>query len=213
MSVQLYPIVVFKILPTNRLNNDLLDDVQSEIISQPKISNQLVSPYSRTQNDYYQGIFSSGTYLIQNLFQLREVLFPRELHFSIGIGTVDTPINPIMAVNIKGTAMRFAESGLDRHLKLGPYLSINGFSKSLDKILLPSIEILWSSTLRWNLNRIKILNGLLKNQSELEIAHEIEISKRAVYKNITQAKLKAWAELSFRVEDNISAILKKYRKS
>ena len=211
MVKQLYPVVVFKVLPSNRPNKDSSAGTHSEIISHPKISKQLISPYSRNQNNCYQGIFNSGKYLIQNLFQLRAHLFPKELNFSIGIGTVDTPINPIMAVEVKGTAIKNAEFGLDKHLKLGPYLSINGFSKSIEKISLPSIELLWSSTLRWNYNRIKILNGLLDNLSEIEIAQNLGISQRAVYKNIAQARLKTWAELSLSVEENISAVLKQYK--
>lgn len=211
MAIKLYPVVVFNVFPFNKHNKNLPASTQSEIISHPKISNQLISPYSRNQNNCYQGIFKSGKYLIQNLFQLRAHLFPREINFSIGIGTVDTPINPIMAVNIEGTAIKYAKFGLDKHLKSGSYLSINGLSKSIEKISLPSIELLWSSTLRWNYNRIKILNGLLENLSEIEIAQNLGISQRAVYKNIAQAKLKTWAELSLRVEENISAILKQYK--
>ena len=56
----------------------------------------------------------------------------------------------------------------------------------------PTITLLWGVSLNWNHNRIKILNLLLKNEPEQSISNNLNISTRAVYKNISAAKLNLW---------------------
>ena len=75
----------------------------------------------------------------------------------------------------------------------------------------PSMELLWSSTRNWNQNRLRILNYILQGYSETEISQLLEISERAIYKNIAEAKLGHWKDLILAVEENISRVLKAYQ--
>ena len=85
----LYPVVLFKVLNSSK-NPDKSTEIGhlSEILSNPSVSEDLLSPYSRNQEGRFQGIFASGDHLLQNLFLIREHLYPLEIQFSIGIGEV-----------------------------------------------------------------------------------------------------------------------------
>jgi hypothetical protein len=88
---------------------------------------------------------------------------------------------------------------------------MHGFSKTLERLMNPSMELLWSSTRNWNLNRLKILNYKLQGYSETKISQLLQISERAIYKNIADAKLGHWKDLILAVEENISRVLKPYQ--
>ena len=88
---------------------------------------------------------------------------------------------------------------------------MNGFSKTLERLMNPSMELLWSTTQNWNQNRLKILNYKLRGCSEAQISQLLAISERAVYKNIAEAKLGTRKELILAVEENISRVLKSYQ--
>jgi hypothetical protein len=118
-----------------------------------------------------------------------------------------------MATNIEGTAIENANVALLSAPKLGNHLIMRGFSKSLERLMNPSIELLWSSTRNWNLNRLKILNYKLQGYPEAKIAELMQISERAIYKNIAEAKLIHWKDLIFAVEDNISRVLSIHQRA
>lgn len=179
----------------------------SEIVNDPHIAHALCSPFSKNQDNCFQGIFNSGNHLIQHLFLLRQATYPDSLQFSIGIGSVDNPINPVMATDIQGTAIEHARSGLNRAPKTGHYLTLAGFSKTLERTLAPSVTLLWATTCSWNLNRLKILNQRLHGHSESTIGRQLQISERAVYKNIAQAQLGQWVDLIHAVEDSFTRLV------
>jgi hypothetical protein len=208
----LYPVVLFRALTSSKSRGASTEiGYLSEMLSNPKISKDLLSPYSRNQDGYFQGIFTSGDHLLQNLFLIREHLYPLDIQFSIGIGEIHTPINSIMATEIEGKSIENANFGLSQAPKSGNYLIMHGFSKSLERLMNPSMELLWSSTRNWNQNRLRILNYILQGYSETEISQLLEISERAIYKNIAEAKLGHWKDLILAVEENISRVLKAYQ--
>ena len=213
MEIQaLYPVVLFRVLNSSKSTGKGTEISHlSEVLSSPSISKDLLSPYSRNQDGCFQGIFASGGHLLQNLFLIREHLYPSEVQFSIGIGEVKTPINSVMATYIEGKSIDNAIYGLSRAPKSGNYLIMHGFSKSLERLMNPSMELLWSSTRNWNLNRLKILNYKLQGYSETNISQLLQISERAIYKNIADAKLGHWKDLILAVEENISRVLKPYQ--
>jgi len=138
-------------------------------------------------------------------------LYPLEIQFSIGIGEVKTPINSVMATQIEGKSIENAIFGLSKAPKSGHYLIMHGFSKALERLMNPSMELLWATTRNWNQNRLKILNYKLRGYSEAQISQLLAISERAIYKNIAEAKLGNWKELILAVEENISRVLKSYQ--
>lgn len=208
----LYTVVLFRALTSSKSRGASTEiGYLSEMLSNPKISKDLLSPYSRNQDGYFQGIFASGDHLLQNLFLIREHLYPLDIQFSIGIGEIQTPINSIMATEIEGKSIENANFGLSQAPKSGNYLIMHGFSKSLERLMNPSMELLWSSTRNWNQNRLRILNYILQGYSETEISQLLEISERAIYKNIAEAKLGHWKDLILAVEENISRVLKAYQ--
>jgi len=213
MEIQaLYPVILFRVLNSSKSTGKGTEIGHlSEVLSSPSISKDLLSPYSRNQDGYFQGIFASGGHLLQNLFLIREHLYPSEVQFSIGIGEVKTPINSVMATHIEGKSIDNAIYGLSRAPKSGNYLIMHGFSKPLERLMNPSMELLWSSTRNWNLNRLKILNYKLQGYSETNISQLLQISERAIYKNIADAKLGHWKDLILAVEENISRVLKPYQ--
>ena len=127
----LYPVVLFRALTSSKSRGASTEiGYLSEMLSNPKISKDLLSPYSRNQDGYFQGIFASGAHLLQNLFLIREHLYPLDIQFSIGIGEIHTPINSIMATEIEGKSIENANFGLSQAPKSGNYLIMHGFSKS-----------------------------------------------------------------------------------
>lgn len=207
-----YPVVLFRVLASSKSPTKSLEIGHlSEILNNPSISKDLLSPYSRNQDGYFQGIFASGDHLFQNLFLIREHLHPFDIQFSVGIGEVKTPINSVMATHIEGKSIEQANFGLSQAPKSGPYLIMHGFSKTLERLMNPSMELLWSSTRNWNLNRLKILNYKLEGRSETKISQLLQISERAIYKNTAEAKLEHWKDLILAVEENISRVLKAYQ--
>ena len=207
-GANLYPVVVFKVI-IDKYPEDSLTEMAiiSEKINTYVINNVLLSPYARNINSEFQAILSNGEFLISHILKIRELLYPRVLQFGIGIGSVTTPINNVGAVLIEGRAERLARKLLKSSPKYGHYLKIGGFSSKIDALIEPIAELIWSKTDKWNMNRLKIVNNLLAAE---QIG--MEISKRAIYKNIKEGNLKSWVTLIRQFELNVSNFLSTYNE-
>jgi hypothetical protein len=145
----------------------------------------LISPYTITLGDEFQAVYENADYLFYDIFKLIEFVSPIKVRFSLGLGSISTKINREMAIGMDGSAFHYARKGIEELKVSDKYLmNISGELKgrhSLAKNVLFHISTLVND---WNLNRLKILNLLMKEKQTAQIAKKLKISRAAVYKNI-----------------------------
>lgn len=150
----------------------------------------LYSPYTLTLGDEFQAVYQMPDSILVDVWKIIETIYPQRARFSIGIDKLTTGINPRKAIGMDGPAFYLARDGIEE-LKKYSRTIIQFYNPHIKNLsLINQYFMLFSGiSQKWKFNTIKILNGLMGEDSLEQISKSTEISKRAVYKNIRNNNL------------------------
>lgn len=147
----------------------------------------LISPPTITLGDEFQAVYKNADSLLQHTWKIMSELHPVVLRFSIGIGSISTPINREQAIGMDGPAFYIARNGIDllKESKFMYHLSIadSAGNNSLLNLINGSLHLISREMRSWKKTRFTILYLLDRGISFKEIAEYLDISESAVYKN------------------------------
>ena len=165
----------------------------------------IVSPYTITLGDEFQAVFGEADHLFVQMLKIMAALHPVTVRFSLGIGSIDTPLNTEQALGMDGPAFHRARKGIEMLKENGFLFGIRSEDNDdlMLKILNNSLQLLSKQMRGWNKTRIKILYMLKEGWDYKVISDELDISRTAFYKNKEAGALEVIDELS----DNMAAMI------
>jgi len=165
----------------------------------------IVSPYTITLGDEFQAVFEKADHLFVQMLKIMAALHPVTVRFSLGIGSIDTPLNTEQAIGMDGPAFHRARKGIEILKENGFLFGIRSEDNEnlMLQILNNSLQLLSKQMRGWNKTRIKILYMLKEGCDYKVISDELDISRTAFYKNKEAGALEVIDELS----DNMAAMI------
>jgi Mor family transcriptional regulator len=165
----------------------------------------LLSPYTITLGDEFQAVYAKADHLFSDLVSILLALYPEQVRFSIGIGTIDTPINKQQAIGMDGPAFYLARKGIEQ-LKASGYLFIvNGLPDKQQDIVNNSLFLVSHHLGKWKQSRLSVFQLLQQGLSVSDMTKKLKLSDKAIYKTIDQGELKIVHQLFLDVEKVINA--------
>lgn len=151
----------------------------------------LLSPFTVTLGDEFQALFASFRGVWRAVFAIEAMLGEGVgIRFGMGIGGMDTAINREAAIGMDGPAFHRARRAIDG-LKQGDHnYRVVGMGQA-ETLANSALDLLSLERNGWRANRVRILRGMLDDESVAQIAAALEISQSAVYKNIQQGGLES----------------------
>lgn len=155
-----------------------LDDIN-------KKGDGILSPYTITLGDEFQAVYTDADHLFVHLIKVLMELHPAIVRFSMGIGSIDTPINKEQAIGMDGPAFHEARKGIE-------ILKENGFlfnirieeeDNSTLKMMNGTLTLIGQQMRGWNKKRLQILYMLKEGHDYKSITKKLDISRPAFYKN------------------------------
>lgn len=183
-------IIIGDIEGSRDLEKSEREKVQSHLKKELKRINTtasgLASPYTVTLGDEFQAVYARADELFTHCWRILSAVHPVKVRFSIGVGTIVTPINKEQAIGMDGPAFHAARDGIEK-LKESGFLMQLGYEQSENAILLNvlngTLHLLSREVRDWNKNRITMLHMLKGGMDYKEISEELGLSKAAFYKN------------------------------
>lgn len=168
----------------------------------------LLSPPTITLGDEFQAVYKKADSLWRHTWKIMSVMHPVTLRFSVGIGSISTPINREQAIGMDGPAFYAAREGIDllKEQKFLYHVSTDDESPAGNPILdlVNGCLHLVSREMRsWKKTRFTILYMLEQGTSFKEIAGHLDISETAVYKNRDSGSL----DLMLDLKESITALI------
>ncbi|SMO62121.1 SatD family protein [Fodinibius sediminis] len=183
----------------------LQDNLQQTLDDLNQMEQAPASPYTITLGDEFQAVFEEADGLFVQLFRILSALYPVRVRFSLGIGTIATPLNTTQAIGMDGPAFHEARKGMEQ-LKESGFLFHLRFEEEQNtvlKLINNSLQLLSHEVETWKKNRLAILHLLKEGHDYKEIASQLSISSPAFYKNKEAGALEVVSELT----DNISEFI------
>jgi hypothetical protein len=168
-------------------------------------NSNLLSPYTITLGDEFQAVYARADHIFADLMNILLALYPEQVRFSIGIGSIDTPINKQQAIGMDGPAFYMARQGIEQ-LKSSGYLFItNGLLAEQQDIVNNSLFLVSHHVSKWKQSRLKVFQLLQQGLSVAAMTKNLDLSDKAIYKTIDQGELKVVHQLFLDIEQIINA--------
>ncbi len=145
---------------------------------------------SNIEGSEVQAVFRSANELWSAIFELEYAMFPVRLRFGIGIGEINTAINPDSAIGMHGEAFDNARESVESLNKDGKHYRVQGLAER-DALVLHMLNLISSMRKTWRVARIGTFLGMLKKQTVAQTVELLGISEQAVYRNIRDGELGA----------------------
>ena len=166
----------------------------------------LVSPYTITLGDEFQAVFTTPERLFRDAVTVLIALYPIAVRFSCAIGEITTSINTKQAIGMDGPAFHDARTSVER-LKKTKSLFIISSREGGGLVLTNQCLALVSHTIvRWPRSRLEILRGLSENRTVKQIARDLKVTDKAVYKSIDAGAIRTIAPLLDELTDRLRQI-------
>lgn len=167
----------------------------------------LLSPPTITLGDEFQAVYKNADALWRHTWKIMSEMHPVALRFSVGVGSISTPINREQAIGMDGPAFYAARRGIDL-LKESGFLYQVGSEEEEDgnrmmELVNGSLHLVSREMRSWKKKRFAILYMLEKGISFKEIAGRLDISETAVYKNRDSGSL----DLILKLKNSIAALI------
>lgn len=176
-----------------------------ETINQNSYS--IVSPYTITLGDEFQAVYKNSSNMIKDIISLLTDIYPIRVRFSISFDKITTDINKENSIGMDGPVFHSAREGL-MVLKKIDYSIIQFYGAHLDdkELINKSLNLAMSIMSDWKKNTMVIFNELLHQKPVKNIVPLLDITERAIYKNINTQRLKNFMNFFTSIENKINKV-------
>lgn len=167
----------------------------SAVLERLNQETQPLSPYTITLGDEFQTVYRDADAVFRDAIWVLATLAPVRVRFSIGVGTLSTPINRRLALGMDGPAFYRARDGIEQLKETGSLLDVFLPDDHHIPLMHQALNLFSGVCRRWRPARFSMLAGLYDGMRVVDIARRLGMSEQAVYKNITQGHLRLWLEV------------------
>jgi hypothetical protein len=171
-------------------------------------NDDILSPYTLI-GDEIQAVYSGADALFSDAVSILSAIHPERMRFSFGLGTLVTAINPLQATEMDGPAFHNARDGVDELKEAGYLFNVLGEDIGRHSLVQHILFLISHNMDRWNRNRLRTLAMLQRDLPVKEIATELGISDKAVYKTIDVGALELIISLFRDVQDILNTAIGK----
>ncbi|MDZ7670107.1 MAG: SatD family protein [Gammaproteobacteria bacterium] len=155
----------------------------------------IASPYTITLGDEFQAVLENGERAFKDAVSIQAAVHPVLVRFSIAIGELSTKLNPHQAIGMDGPAFHQARAGIEDMRQSYSLFRLQGLPSDLSDIVAPSLNLVSHEFGKWQSRRFDILAAIQRRERIADIARCLNVSEQAVYKNISEGRLRDVSEL------------------
>lgn len=170
-------------------------------------NSNLLSPYTITLGDEFQAVFANADQIYTDAMAILLALYPEQIRFSIGLGTIETPINKTQAIGMDGPAFYLARKGIEELKATGYLFTAQGLTENLQDIVNHSLMLASHLVSKWKKTRLTVLTLMQQGVQVADMAKRLDLTDKAIYKTIDHGALKVVQQLLSDVEKIIDQSL------
>ena len=167
----------------------------------------LVSPYTITLGDEFQAVFSAPERLFRDAVTVLIALYPVEVRFTFAIGEISTAINTKQAIGMDGPAFHEARATIDRLKKTKNLFAIASPDGAGLTLINQSLALVSHTIGKWPRSRLEILRGISENRTVKQLARDLRVTHKAVYKSINAGAIRTIVPLLEEIVAGLRKIL------
>jgi hypothetical protein len=160
----------------------------------------LLSPYTLTLGDEFQAVPASAGGVFRDLLRTAADLQPVQLRFALGLGDIDTGINPERAIGMDGSAFHRARAGIERLKHDDARCRVEGLDGVTAELVNQGLALAFGRLAGSRGSRLALAAGLVAGEPVADIAARLGRTEQTLYKTARSADLYALAGFLHAVE-------------
>lgn len=152
----------------------------------PANRDKLVSPLVITTGDEFQGLLGGTREAVGAVAAVSDLMAPTTLRFGLGLGGLETPVNPDQATGMDGPCLRRARQALDQAEAEDGWLRTRGFG-DVDPDLGRLVDPVGVLRARWTDRQLEFVRALRRHGTQKEVARELGVSESTVSESLRSA--------------------------
>ncbi len=187
-----------------------------------RLKTKILSPYTITLGDEFQGIAKSFSGVVETIFYLEEEILKKEytfkLHYVAYWGEIATRINRNIAYQMMGPGLASARARLTTKRKTRPRFIFEYGDQAKNEILNGLFSVVESIVEHWKPRDFRLILDMIKSESDSEIASRRKKDRSLIWRRRGTLRVDEYAALkaalakiadlfdaSLRVQQNLKA--------
>ncbi len=146
----------------------------------------IVSRFLVTIGDEFQGVLSDVAKSYDVIVAVRELLYPVQFVFGVGVGTITTEIAP-EAIGMDGPAFHNARAALEEGKEEGYEVRYRGLGEPFDNLINAMLVLIEALKHRWTERQFRVISIYRQTGSQAEVARRLRVSRAAISKTLAAA--------------------------
>jgi hypothetical protein len=142
----------------------------------------LAAPLVFSRGDELQALFSSPARILEVVTAISESLFPTEVRFGIGYGTLSTQLRDDPN-RLDGPCFHRAREALDKK----HWVRVSGFGPDGDPVINGLFALLQSVRARWTERQVTVIKSARLAKTRREVAESLQVSPSVVTESLQAA--------------------------
>jgi len=146
----------------------------------------IVSRFLVTIGDEFQGVLNDVANSYDVIVAMRELLYPVQFVFGVGVGTITTEIAP-EAIGMDGPAFHNARAALEEGKEEGYEVRYRGLGEPFDYLINAMLVLIEALKRRWTERQFKVISIYRQTGSQAEVARRLKVSRAAISQTLAAA--------------------------
>ncbi|MBW7997843.1 MAG: hypothetical protein FVQ81_14990 [Candidatus Glassbacteria bacterium] len=183
-----YFILMGDVIASSDADNDKLRRHFKSLVSacNSSVRNHILSPYTITLGDEFQGIASSLRAIVESIFFFEEESIKKKYSFKIRYvahyGEIQTPINEEIAYEMLGPGLTKARKLLTQKRRNRPRFLIDLPDQKLSNNINRLFQVVGNLMDRWNIKDFSIIDDMILNSNNEQVAAKHGKNRTQIWK-------------------------------
>lgn len=145
----------------------------------------IASPFTVTTGDEFQVLLTEVTDAVEAAVSASDRFHPARLRFGIGLGELDTQVNPDQAIGMDGPCFHRAREAIDAAEKDDAWLRVGGWSSDLDGHINAMADLVQCVREDWTDRQAQYALALAEEGTQKRVADRYDVSKSTVSESLS----------------------------
>jgi hypothetical protein len=156
----------------NSLNDELPDS-------------SIASQFTVTTGDEFQVLLTDATDAVEALVAVSDRFHPARLRFGIGLGPLDTQLNPNQAIGMDGPCFHRAREAIEAAKDAGAWVRVDGWSSELVAHVNSMFDLVQCVREDWTDRQAQFARALKEEGTQKRVVERFDVSKSTVSESLS----------------------------
>lgn len=156
----------------NSLNDELPDS-------------SIASQFTVTTGDEFQVLLTDATDAVEAVVSVSDRFHPARLRFGIGLGALDTQLNPNQAIGMDGPCFHRARAAIGAAEDAGAWVRVDGWSSELVAHVNAMFDLVQCVREDWTDRQAQFAKALKEEGTQKRVVERFDVSKSTVSESLS----------------------------